>query len=151
MKKTVLSLIMGGLFLIAFGQDAKPPKEVQEAFSKKFSNVQSPKWEQEENEWEAEFKLNGTELSASFDKAGTWLETETEISKKDVPAKIIDVVNKKYEGWKLKEAEQIEKPGYKGYEIELEQGENVTEIQVSDAGVITSEKVNTKDEDNDND
>ena len=37
----------------------------------KFQNATKVKWDQEEeNEWEAEFKMNGDEMSASFDNAG---------------------------------------------------------------------------------
>ncbi len=151
MKKVVLSVFVGSLILFACTQKSNAPKEVQDAFSKKFAQVKSPKWEQEDNEWEAEFKVNDIEMSASFDKAGAWLETETEISKSALPAAVLDSVNQKYDGWKMKEVEQIEQSAFSGYEIELEleQGETVAEIQVTIAGEITVKKMGKDEDDED--
>lgn len=151
MKKTILSFLASGLVFMACGQNPTPPKEVQTAFSKQFKEVQNPKWEQEDNEWEAEFKVNGTEMSASFDNSGNWLETETEVKKKDVPADIFKAVNLKFEGWEMEEVERIEKPNFKGYEIALEKGETETEILVTDSGEITIKKVKVEDDEEDND
>lgn len=151
MKKTILSFFASGLVLMACGQTPTPPKEVQSAFSKKFSAVQELKWEQEDNEWEAEFKLNETEMSASFDNSGKWLETETEVKKKDLPAEIFKAVNLKFEGWEMEEVERIEKPDFKGYEIALEKEETETEILVTDSGELTIKKVKVEDEDEDED
>jgi hypothetical protein len=147
MKKTILSFFTSGLVLMACGQT--PPKEMQSAFSKKFSTVQELTWEQEDNEWEAEFKLNGTEMSASFDNSGKWLETEIEVKRKDLPAEIFKAINLKFEGWEMEEVERIEKPDFKGYEIALEKEETVTEILVTDSGEITIKKVKLEDEDKD--
>ena len=151
MKKTLLSILVSGLVLMACGQNPTPPKEVQSAFSKKFNAFHEVKWEQEDNEWEAEFKLNGTEMSASFDNIGNWLETETEVRKKDVPAEIIKAVVLKFDGWEMEEIERIEKPDFKGYEIALEKEETETEILVSDSGDITIKKVKVEDEEDEDD
>jgi len=149
MKKTILSFLASGFVLLACGQNITPPKEVQATYSKMFKEVQNPEWEQEYNEWEAEFKLNGTEMSASFDNSGNWLETETEVKKKDVPAEIFKAINLKFEGWEMEEVERVEKPDFKGYEIELEKGDTETEVLVTDGGVLTIKKVNVEEEDND--
>ena len=149
MKKTLLFVFVSGLVFMACAQNPSPPKEVQATFSKKFKEVQNTEWEQEENEWEAEFKLNGTKMSASFDNSGNWLETETEVKKKDVPADIFKAVNLKFDGWEMEEIERVEKPDFKGYEIALEKKETETEILVTDAGEITIKKVKVEDEDDD--
>jgi hypothetical protein len=151
MKKTLLSFFACGLILMACGQNPAPPREVQAAFSKQFNTVQELKWEQEDNEWEAEFKSDGTEMSASFDNSGNWLETETEITMKNVPADIIKAVNLKFNGWEMEEFERIEKPDFNGYEIALEKEETETEILVSDSGEIIINKVTVDDEDDEED
>lgn len=147
MKKTILSFLAGGLVLLACGQKPTPPKEVEAAFSKKFKEARNPLWEQEDNEWEAEFKLNGKEMSASFNNLGNWLETETEIKKKDVPVDIFKAVNLRYSDWEMEEIERVEKPDFKGYEIELEKGETETEILITDSGEITVKKQEAEDDD----
>jgi uncharacterized membrane protein YkoI len=144
MKKSLLTIFTVVFALMACAQDAKPPKEVQDAFSEKYSSVQKVDWDQEEGEWEAEFKWEGTEMTVCFDNAGKWLETETEVKKKDVPSAIMEAINQKYEGWKIEEIEMIEKPDFKGYELALEKGETETEILISEAGGITVKKVSAE-------
>jgi hypothetical protein len=151
MKKTALIILICGVAMIVHGQNQLPPKEVQDSFAKKFKSAMDIKWEQEKNEWEAEFKMNGTCMSASFDNAGQWLETETEIDRKDLPAEIHKAINLKFNGWEIDEIESIEKPGYAGYEIELEKGNTETEIQVTASGEITIEKVKVEDDDDEED
>ncbi|MBS2100968.1 PepSY-like domain-containing protein [Carboxylicivirga linearis] len=144
MKRQLLFLFAVGTTLMACGQT--PPKKVETSFTQKFSNAQSPEWEQEGDEWEVEFKLSGNEMSASFDNNGKWLETESEVKKKDVPAEIFKAVTLKFEGWEIEEIERIEKPDFKGYEIALEKEETETEILVSDSAEITIKKVKVEEE-----
>ncbi len=107
------------------------------------------KWDQEEeNEWEAEFKMNGDEMSASFDNAGKWLETEKELKKNQLPAAVLKAVNAEYAGYKMDEAAEIEKPDFKGYELGIEKGEEELEILVTADGRIT---VNKESEEEDED
>jgi len=146
MKKTIVVLFSGLLALIACAQNANPPEAVSKAFSDKFGTVKGLKWDQEDDEWEAEFKMNGTEMSASFDQSGTWLETETEIKEKDLPENIMNAVNAQFEGWEIEEAEKIETPDFKGYELAIEQDENEKEILVSEDGNITIKKEEREDE-----
>ena len=138
MKITLLSVFAGGLLIAACGQNNMPPRAVKDAFTKKFNAVQKFKWELEDNEWEAEFNSDGKEMSASFDSTGNWLETETEIKREDVPAEVFKSVHLKYDGWKIKEIEKVEKPGFNGYEFELKNKETKTEIVVSDSGELIS-------------
>jgi hypothetical protein len=151
MKKTALIILICGVVVMVHGQNQLPPKEVQDSFAKKFKSAMDIQWEQEENEWEAEFKMDGTCMSASFDNTGQWLETETEINIKDLPSEIHKAVNLKFNGWEIDEIESIEKPDYKGYEIDLEKGNTETEIQVTASGEITIEKVSVDDDEDDDD
>ncbi len=106
-----------------------------------FPNATKVKWDQEEkNEWEAEFKMNGDAMSASFDNAGKWLETEKELKKNQLPAAVLNAFNAKYAGYKMDEASEIEKPDFKGYELGIEKGEETLEILVTADGKITSTK-----------
>lgn len=139
MKKELilaLAMVCGG---VMYAQ--APPAQVSKMFSQKFASAEKVKWDQEEeNEWEAEFKMNGKEMSASFDNAGKWLETETSASKADLPTVVIKAVQEKYSGWKMEEVECVEKPDFKGYEIELEKGTKEMEILVAETGKITVKK-----------
>ncbi len=145
MKTQILILGFLGLGLLAGAQT--PPRQVSDAFNLKFKNAEKISWNQEEaNEWEAEFIQNGKETSASFDLSGNWLETETEISEKDLPIPVKSAIDKKYSGYKIEETEMIESPAFSGYEIVLEKGEKNVEVQVTRYGELTVKKEFTEEE-----
>ncbi len=139
MKKSLffIAALTFGLFACA----QNPPKNVADNFNQKFKNASKVKWGQEEKtEWEAEFKMDGKEMSASFDNAGKWLSTETKISKKALPENAMKAVTAAYNGWDIEEVESIEKPDLKGYELEIEKGKKELEIVVTSDGKITVNK-----------
>ena len=136
------------LAISLFACAQNPPKSVADNFNTKFQNASKVKWDQEEeNEWEAEFKMNGDEMSASFDNAGKWLETEKELKKNELPAAVLNAFNTQYAGYKLGEAAEIEKPDFKGYELGIEKGEETLEILVTADGKITNAKKEADEED----
>ena len=146
MKRSAIIMVVLAMSLFACAQT--PPKSVSDNFNSKFTGVTKVKWDQEEaNEWEAEFKMNGSEMSASFDNAGTWLETEKEIKRRDLPAAVSKAISEKYAGYDVDEVAEIQKPGFSGYEIGLEKGEEMLEIQVNPNGTIANVKQVEEDED----
>ncbi|HLP49380.1 MAG TPA: PepSY-like domain-containing protein [Chitinophagales bacterium] len=101
-------LISAGLSAQKINND-KVPAAVMSAFKAKFPAVTNATWELEsKTEYEASFKLNGTEVSANFDNTGKWLETETEIKIADLPAAILATLLKDFAGYKVEEAAKIE-------------------------------------------
>ncbi|MFA9392491.1 MAG: PepSY-like domain-containing protein [Prolixibacteraceae bacterium] len=149
MKSLIVIMVFAFSCFISNAQD-KAPESVLKAFQQKFLNTEKVKWEMEDaTEWEAEFKINGAEMSASFNLKGQWLETETEIAKKDLPEAVSKSLAKAYARYDIKEASLIEKPGFSGYEIALEKGETEVEVVMTKAGEITSKKVKTEDEEED--
>ncbi|MEZ5104203.1 MAG: PepSY-like domain-containing protein [Draconibacterium sp.] len=147
MKKSIFVIAVLTISLLACSQT--PPKSVTDNFNSKFSGATKVKWDQEEaNEWEAEFKLNGEKLSASFDNAGKWLETETEIKKSNLPENVLSAVNSELEGWKIEAVEKLESHDFTGYELSVEKGKQEFEVQVSaDGKIISKKKVNEEEED----
>jgi len=146
MKKTILVIIVLAFGLFACGQT--PPKSVTDNFTKKFANATKVKWGMEdETEWEAEFKMDGKEMSSSFDKEGKWMATEAKIAEKDLPANVLKAVKTAYADWKIESVESIETPEYKGYELGIEKGKEELEIQVTADGKITVNKESEEGED----
>ncbi|MBE9492388.1 MAG: PepSY-like domain-containing protein [Bacteroidetes bacterium] len=149
MKNLILFVFVVLLCITACGQ-ISAPSAVQKAFDTKYPKAENIKWEQEEaNDWEAEFKLDGKEMSAIFDNSGKWLETETEVKKKDLPAEVFKSLSIEFDGFEIDEVEFVEKPDFKGYEIALEKEETEVEVLVTKTGEITIKKVNAEDEDED--
>ncbi len=132
----ILAVIFFGFTCFATGQKT-PPSEVSKVFSQKFESAKSVKWSSESaNEWEAEFVMNGKEMSSSFDNAGKWLETETEISSKDLPAAVSATLAKEFAGYKPGEMSLLESPEIKGYEIALKKGSTSVEVVINANGKV---------------
>jgi len=139
MRKSVFVIAVLAFSLAACSPT--PPKPIADNFNSKFSGATKVKWDQEEeNEWEAEFYLDGNEMSASFDNAGNWLETEKEIKANELPSTVAEVVNSKYSDYKVEEMAELIKSDFLGYEISLKKGDTEIEIQVLSNGTINNIK-----------
>jgi len=151
----VLSFFVVSLFAVAQKPASKaaaktPPAVVTKAFAEKFKGAEKAKWDQEEStEWEVEFMLAGKEASASFDLAGKWLETETEVATADLPASVKTAIDKQYPGCKYGEASTFESATFSGYEIALKVKGKAVEVQVTKDGKlkVNSESGEKKDKD----
>lgn len=136
--KTILTLLFVSVLFAspAFSQKTVP-ENVKKEFAKKYPAAQAVKWGSEEaNEWEAEFTVNGTEMSASYDNKGTWLESETEISTKDLPADVTATLTKDFAGYKTGEMSIIEDPKMKGFELALKKGDSSLEVVFDNSGKV---------------
>lgn len=88
MKKIiVIAFLVGSVSAIAQKiQTSKVPQAVQVAFHRNFERVKEADWETEKGNYEANFKLDGLKVSATFDKDGKWIETGKEIAVNTLPA-----------------------------------------------------------------
>ena len=124
------------------------PEKVNTAFLEKFPDAKDVKWEQEdENEWEAEFKMDDKEYSANFTSDGNWKETEHEIEKSDLPKTVITTLETEFAGYDIEEAEISESPERKVFEIDLKKDESEIEVTVAPDGNVLNREVE-EDEDN---
>lgn len=57
---------------------------------------------------EAEFTLNGNKISANYTFDGIWIETEQEITVKELPVPVYNEIQKHYPGWKIVEVDKTE-------------------------------------------
>lgn len=108
MKNLILVAAMA-ISTVGFAQTKEKkevPKVVKEAFQKEYPNTKV-KWDVEKDGFEAEFKLNGKEASADYDKLGHKLATEIEISKTEFPAKALTYIATTYPNKKIKETAKI--------------------------------------------
>ena len=136
-----LLLIVLNIFAIlttGYSQKVNVPAAVTKAFNSKYSNATNIKWGKESaKEYEAEFKLNGTNVSANFSTDGTWVETETTINTSDLPATIANTINTKYHGAVIYLVEKIEKPGNKIlYEVNIKIKGKKKELEMNPDGSL---------------
>ena len=128
-----LTIVAG---MSAICQSVKVPEAVTKAFSYKFPNATDVKWGKENSkEYEAEFKLNNTDVSANFRSDGDWVETETTISASDLPPVVNTAIMTKYPGAIFSRTERIEKPGNKiFYEAVIKKNGRRKEIELNADG-----------------
>jgi hypothetical protein len=141
MKNFFILIAMFSMIFFAACTQKNPPENVKKEFAQKFTDAKSVKWDSEEaNEWEAEFKTNGKEMSACFDNTGKWLETEAEVSAKELPSAVTNTLKNEFPGFNTVESSTIENPEMKGFEIALKnKGTEMTVIIGVDGTILKKE------------
>lgn len=152
MKRITLLAITGLLLsFTACNKEVEAPLKVKDAFTKKFPTATNVEWEKEsDTEWEAEFKFNGKEHSSNFMQDGTWVETEYEISKSEIPQAVMNAINTDFEGYEIEEVEIVETKDGLAYEMAIEKGELEMEVVIDENGKILK-KENKQEEEDDGD
>ncbi len=136
--------------ITACGQNEKVPAKVKTAFEQKFTKAKRLSFSKEnEKEWEAEFKMNRKEYSANFDLDGNWLETEYEISEKEIPGIIKETIESQFAGYNISESEISETADGKVYEFELMKGESGFEVSIDIEGNILKKEILKDNDDKD--
>jgi len=150
MKKVIsgIVVIFAAATTIAFSTKDKVPQIVKDAFSDKFPTVQKVDWEKEnDNEWEAEFKMNKVEYSANFLNDGTWKETEHEVEITEVPQNILSSFETNFPGYEIEEAEIAETMEGTFYEFEIEKGKKEMEITMDSHGKVLNRQLEEEEND----
>lgn len=114
------------------------PAAVTSAFKTKFPDATKASWEKEgTSDYEVSFKLNGKEISANFDDAGKWLETETEIKISDLPVAVKKALKKDFTDFKIEETSKIENVKDGNYfEVEMENDEATFDVMFTVDGIV---------------
>lgn len=79
------------------------------------------KWKEKENRYKTKFVQNGSKYKAYFAKDGSWIRTERDIKKTEVPEAVWEAFSKtEYVRWKIDDIEEHSTPQHKlVYEIEV--------------------------------
>jgi uncharacterized membrane protein YkoI len=147
MKKNtfILAALLMAFSFTAYSQ-SRVPAVVKTAFNKKFPNVKKAHWAMEgKTEWEAEFKMNGKDMSANFDLQGNWKETETNLKDTRLSMKAMETLSSQFPGYTVKDVAFTETPKYSAYEIVIEKGESKLEVTIDKQGNLIG-KENAADE-----
>jgi len=136
MKQNLLILVA---LLMAFSFTAysqgQTPAVVKTAFSKKFPMVKKAHWATEgKTEWEAEFTLNGKDMSANFDSKGNWKETETTLNETRLSTTEMETLSKQFPGYTINDVAFAETPKYSAYEIVIVKGASKLEVTIDQQG-----------------
>lgn len=121
MRKVILlaAIAISSVACAQSKENKEVPKVVTEAFAKEYPNTKVA-WDIEDDGFEAEFKLEGKEASADYDKNGNKLATEIEIKESELPTSALAYLKTNYPKSKIKEtAKIIDSKNVVTYEAEI--------------------------------
>ena len=122
-KLTCLVAALAGISFVCAQriQEKDVPSNVKAGFQKHFPEAKNVKWEKEEGNYEAGFKVQKVEHSVLLDAYGNIVESEVTINRSELSAPIKDYITKHYPGKRIKEAAKItDAKGVLTYEAEIE-------------------------------
>lgn len=119
------------------------PPVVAETFKSKFSIAEKVNWSLDYDKYKAEFKVSKSQYSATFDKDGKWLKTETYLKPSDLPKSAKENLTKEFgelSDYKIEDPEKVETKDGINYEMEVRKGELTYRIVISEKGEILSKE-----------
>lgn len=161
MKKTIFLLILAvGMLNVSAREKEKSeksekqivvPEIVKKAFDTKFANATEVEWGMEKpGEYEVEFELNSTDMSALFDTKGVLIETETEIKKSDLPNQALTLISTNYKEFKVSKIEKlVNKDGVVTFEATVKNKSKAFELVFDSNGKLLKKESIQNEEDND--
>lgn len=127
MKKLLTVSLLFLFNALAFGQKSAFPQEIINHFTSTYPNAQVKDWDKESNgTYNVEFRNAGKKYEAYYAADNSWVRTERDISRREVPQAVWNTLSKsEYASWKVDDIEEHQTPQYKSlYEIEVERGES---------------------------
>ncbi|APG59562.1 PepSY-like domain-containing protein [Christiangramia salexigens] len=114
------------------------PEAVQSAFIKKYPGETDPDWEQDDHGyWESHFKIDGEKYRADFNADGSWVETENDIKKENLPDAIKKKIEEEYSDYEITEVERVES-AKKGifFDVEFKQEGKNMDVEFREDGSV---------------
>ncbi len=133
-------------------EEIKVPKAVMESFNKAFPGavIHELAGETEKGKqcYEISCVLKGKRMDVLFDESGVLISKETRISKKELPAAVIDKLNKDYKRFSINTIETVEEGGSVLYEIKVSSKDEAFELVFSKEGDLKKKEQLKAKEDN---
>lgn len=142
----VLALMVLGLSFQqpAAAQLRKIPAVVTDAFKYKYRNAESVEWKDKLSHYLVSFLLNGDKYESSFKNDGTWVYSQKQITKDDLPQAVEDGLDKsKYAEWDLDSFYQLIYPDdHVEYRIVVYKSDlNKRDLTFTDKGRLLKDKL----------
>ncbi|MFT4024041.1 MAG: PepSY-like domain-containing protein [Flavihumibacter sp.] len=128
----------------AAAQIRKIPAVVTDAFKYKYRNAESVEWKDKLSHYLVTFQLNGDKYEASFKNDGTWVYSQQEIGKDDLPGAVEDGLDKsKYAEWDVNNYYQLIYPDdHVEYRLIVYKSDlNKRELTFTDKGRLLKDKL----------
>ncbi len=104
------------------------PKVVMKGFKSRYPLATPSYWVQEDEDYEAQFTVNGKVMTAEFSRRGKWLNSEIVMEPEELPAMGVEYIRKNYEGYEVNAIIFEESPLGKFYSVGLANDENYEEL-----------------------
>lgn len=122
MKMMILFAVLFGCYT-GYAQDvpaSQVPAAVTKAFKAKFPKTTGLEWEKKGNNYEAEFDVNLVDHKALYNDAGKLLMFKKDIRTSTLPAAVKRTIETQYKGFRVDDADLLEKDGVTYYQVELD-------------------------------
>lgn len=126
MKKVFLTVLLVSVFVTnyAWAQDlnkSEVSSVIINSFQKTFPKVYDVEWELDGGYYKAEFEtgLFGTDHDTWYDKTGKLIRHKEEISKSDLPKKVLAKINSSFNGYRVEDVKRITENNKVTYTLEL--------------------------------
>lgn len=123
--KTLLAIVLLFFGVTGCGQSLQKenvPEAIVQSFTQQFPQITDADWTKEDNQYEVNFEMNNTEMSATYDEQGHQLETESEIAIAQLPQAVQSTIDQQFSDYQIKETAKIENEEGTNYEAELHKG-----------------------------
>lgn len=123
------ALLIGSFALALFANTAtaqeiqqnQVPSLVVNSFQKSFPKAFDVEWELDGNNYKVEFEtgLSGLDHDAWYDTTGKLIRHKEEVSKGDLPQKVLMKINSDFNGYRVEDVKKITEGDKKTYTLEL--------------------------------
>ena len=124
--------------VIDMGQTGGLPSggDVESFIEKKYPGARILERDYDDGFLEVEILHDGTKKELKFNGRNEWVRTEWEIRSRELPQNVTDAIS--YKGYRLddEEAEVVETPSGKWYEVEVRDGHRELKLHIDDDGKI---------------
>ncbi|HOZ79193.1 MAG TPA: hypothetical protein PLY34_14465 [Ferruginibacter sp.] len=148
MKKVMIMITAAMLLLSAGSFAANLKDDVNEralsAFAKDFTGATQVNWQERDNLYLVEFKLDGASFNAAYNSEGELLSSSKSIRLEELPLAVTVAVNKKYLGYEIgNNAAELTFDGQTNYFLTIANSQQVLFIRVDARGHIKVERKTT--------
>jgi uncharacterized membrane protein YkoI len=137
---TILALV---LLTTAAAQDipsSNVPDAVFKAFKLKFPRTSKVDWELKGNEYEAEFYIDKKEYKAIYSPSGKLLRYKGELKNNELPTLLKKAISNQFKGYRIDEAERVEKNGRLFYQVKLEGAPRDEKVIFNSNGTVAAKE-----------
>lgn len=145
MKKKLLSAAFICFFTVnlSFGQkisQSQVPSVVVNQFQQNYPNAKDIEWKQKPGYYKVDFEIGRPDKDHEiwYDSTGKILYHKQEISKNELPAKVMATLNAEYKWYRIKDVKKIDQAGKITYKMEAKSVTEEWNLIIDSAGKVIS-------------